>query len=244
MRDLEGQTALVTGASRGIGRATALRLATQGARVLVHYAQRQDLATQVAELCGNDSRALGLDMTRLPDFDGFVEQVQQQFGHLDILVHNAGLAKSLGLTATREEDFDALVAVNLKGPFFLTQKLLPLLAPRARVVFLSSVVARLAYPGDIAYSLTKAAIETLTLQLAALLGDRGITVNAVAPGTIETEMCPWLQDPQQRQATMWQQALQRIGQPDDIAGVVEFLVSPRGSWMTGQVLVASGGLAL
>lgn len=245
MQSLAGKNALVTGASRGIGRAIALRLAAQGARVAVHYGRNRELAQEVAQLCAQQSFAIACDLARIDNLEAMVSELRQQFqDSVHILVHNAGVAEAVSFSHTSEEQFDKMLSVNLKAPFFLTQKLLPYLVDGARIIHISSQVARLAYPDELAYTLTKGALETLNLQLAALLGERNITVNAIAPGTIQTDMCAWLSDPQQRQATLWQQAIQRLGQPDDVAGAVQFLASPEASWITGQVLVVSGGCAL
>lgn len=246
MANLQGKTALVTGSSRGIGRAIALKLAREGARVAVHCRNRQEQAREVALECGQGAIWLSADLGD-PASSVVIEQALEQHWpgrKLDIVVHNAATSLEASFEKTLPEDLERLITVNLKAPFFLTQRLLPRLAQGGRILFLSSQVARLAFPSGIAYSLTKGAIETLTRQLAAYLGDRQITVNAIAPGTVETEMCPWLNDPQQRQVVLWQQALQRLGQPEDVAELASFLVGPGGDWITGQVWGVNGGCAL
>lgn len=241
---LQGCWALVTGASRGIGRAVALRLARQGAHLVVHYAQQRGAAEEVARCCGGESFALGADLRTTAGVEALADELRGRLSELRVIVHNAGLAETVSFSETTEAQLDEMLAIHLKAPFFLTQKLLPLLSSGSRVVHISSQTARLAYPSQLAYTLGKGALETLTLQLAALLGERGITVNAVAPGTIATDMSPELKDPQGREEVLWQQALGRAGEPDDVAGAVAFLVGPDAGWITGQVLTVSGGACL
>lgn len=240
MLSLEGKQALVTGASRGIGRAIALGLAAQGARVGVHFAEQAELARQTAELCGRGAYCLQADFRQPQSIEHLTSQLLDRLpgGMLDILVHNAGLTRVCGFASTRSEEFDELLGVNLRAPFFLTQALLPHLAPGGRVVMISSVAARLAYPSECVYALTKAALEALVRQLAPLLGPRQITVNAVAPGFIRSDMTPEV-----AQEALWQQAVPRVGVPEDVAQVVVFLAGASSGWISGQVLEASGGMS-
>ena len=237
---LEGKLALVTGASRGIGRAIALRLAARGARVVVHYCQRQREAEDVATECGRGSFALQADFCQT----GSPQQLARDFREalpgrsLDVLIHNAGLTRVAGFARTSETEFDEVMATNLRAPFFLTQQFLPQLNEGGRIVMISSVAARLSFPSECVYALSKAALEALVRQLAPECGRRSITVNAVAPGFIRSEMTPDIGD-----EVVWQQALGRPGEPEDVADVVEFLVGPQGGWITGQVVEASGGMS-
>lgn len=236
---LQGKWALVTGSSRGIGRAIALRLAAAGARVVVHYGQSQQLAEQVAAECGSGSFALQADLRQGDSVGQLVACLEERLPGtgLDILVHNAGLTCVAGFAATSPEQFDEVMAVNLRAPFFLTQQLMPRLNKGARLVMISSVAARLSFPSECVYALSKAALEALVRQLAPELGRRSITVNAVAPGFIRSDMTEDIGE-----EVLWQQALARPGLPEDVANVVEFLVGPGGGWISGQVLEASGGM--
>ncbi|HEX9079732.1 MAG TPA: glucose 1-dehydrogenase [Desulfuromonadaceae bacterium] len=246
--------AVVTGASRGIGRAVALRLAQAGSAVVVHYGTNREAADEVVgriERNGGASFALQADMGSVADIARFCaalrEELLHRFGEprFDVLVNNAGIATRVALEETSEEQFDRLFDVNVKGPFFMVQRSLPLLRDGGRIINLSSVVTRFANPGIAAYSMTKGAINTLTLLLAAQLGPRGITVNAVAPGATDTDMnAAWLREPEARESVAAATALGRVGQPLDIASVVAFLASPDCGWITGQCIEASGGMHL
>src|SRR5262249_15616307 len=163
---------------------------------------------------------------------------------IDILVNNAGVAPFASWEETTEEQFDFTYGVNVKGLFFTTQQALSRLKDGGRIINISSGVTHIAFPGIPAYSGTKGAVDVLTLHLAAAVGDRGITVNAVAPGVIETEMAGFLKTPEGREMTNSMQAIKRIGQPSDIAGVVGFLAGPDSGWVTGRIIEASGGAKL
>ena len=250
---LQGRTALVTGASRGIGRATALRLAQAGALVCVHYGLRADAARETVDLIerqGGRAFALGADLAACdtigPLFAALdAELAAYRAAGLDVLVNNAGLGEMLTMAATDEAQFDRMFAVNVKGSFFVTRHALPRLNDGGRIINISSMVAFAAYPACIAYAQTKAAVNSLTRSLAAELGPRRITVNAVAPGATSTDFIGDLaSDPAFMDALRAGTALNRIGEPGDIAGVVAFLASPDAGWITGQVIQASGGMHL
>lgn len=247
---LEGQIALVTGASRGIGRAIAKRLAADGAFVGVHYGRSEKEARSAVEEIRADGGRAFLLQADLAQGEVAAAQLFRQFdketagAKLNILVNNAGVANFAAFDATDEATFDALFDVNVKGLFFVTQRALPRLADGGRIVNLSSVVARTHFPGIPAYSATKGAVNTLTTHLAVELGPRNITVNAIAPGATETEMSAWLQTEQGQQTALSIQALQRVGQPEDIARAVAFLAGPDGAWVTGQVIETTGGTKL
>ncbi|MBO9711647.1 SDR family oxidoreductase [Sphingomonas sp.] len=243
-----GKTALVTGASRGIGRATALALAAAGAQVLVHYGRSAADAEAVVEdirAAGGRARAIGADLSA-PDAPAeLARQVRAIAGdRLDILVANAGMAKAVSIEDTSIEDFDALFAVNVRAPFFLVQQLLPILREGSSVIFTSSLAAHAAVGTLPAYAATKGAIDTLVKHLAASLGPRGIRVNAVAPGVVATDMSSFTKTDAGRDYTLGIQALQRLAQADDIAGAIAFLASDAARWVSGDTLRVDGGSKL
>jgi len=248
MSTLSGKTALVTGASRGIGRSAALALARAGAQVLVHYSASPDQAEEVvAEIRANGGRAEALkaDMAAPDGPHQLAKQVQAIVGaRLDVLVANAGISKSAGIADTTVEDFDRLFAVNVRAPFFLVQQLLPILGDGSSVILTSSLVAHAAAGTLSAYAATKGAIDTLVKHFAAELGKRGIRVNAVAPGVVNTDMSSFAKSDQGRAATLGMQALQRIAGPDDLAEPFVFLASDAARWVTGDTLRVDGGSKL
>jgi len=246
MTDLSNKTALVTGASRGLGRATATRLADAGARVIVHYsASREAADSLVSEIRakGGQADAIGGDLAQ-PDAPHKLAEAVKALGvsKLDILVNNAGVAQFATIEEQTIEDFDRHFAINVRAPFFLTQQLLPLLGEGSSVIFLSSVVARVAFDHTTVYSATKGAVEVLTRNLAKELGPRGIRVNAIAPGAIDTDMAKdFLGTEESREYVKSIQALKRIGQPEDIADAVLFLASDQSRWVDGRSIEVSGG---
>jgi 3-oxoacyl-[acyl-carrier protein] reductase len=248
MTDLTSRTALVTGASRGIGRATARALATAGARVIVHYGNAaREAESLVAEIraSGGKADAIGADLGAPDGAHKLAVQVRKIAGErLDILVANAGIATAASIEDQTVEEFDRMFAVNVRAPFFLVQQLLPLLGEGSSVVLLSSLAARASVGLLPAYAATKGAIDTLVKHFAALLGPRGIRVNAVAPGVIDTEMSKFARTDEGRQFTLSMQALQRIGHADDVADVVAFLASDAARWVTGDTVQVGGGSKL
>jgi 3-oxoacyl-[acyl-carrier protein] reductase len=248
MTHLANKTALVTGASRGIGRASALALAADGARVIVHYGRgKEEADAVVADIrkAGGKADAVGADLQAPDGPHKLAAEVRKLVGaQLDILVANAGVAKGASIEEQTVEDFDRQFAINVRAPFFLVQQLLPVLGEGSSVILLSSVVARAAVAVLPAYAATKGAISTMVKQFASLLGARGIRVNAVAPGVIETDMSSFVRSDEGRAYTLSMQALQRIGQADDVAGVVGFLASDASRWVTGEVIEAGGGSKL
>lgn len=251
MKRLENKIALVTGGSRGIGKGIALRLAEEGALVIVHYGTRRDAADQVVQTIqdqGGRAIALGAKLESVDGARGLIHSLKEELlratgdNRFDILVNNAGIGTSKTFEETTEESFDELLAVNVKAPFFLVQQALPLLRDDGRIVNISSGVTRIAYPHIMAYNITKGAVNTFTLHLAKLLGPRRITVNAVLPGIVDTDVnAPWLHTPEGQQHAAEMSALGRVGQPSDIADVVAFLSSNDGRWVTGQMIDATGG---
>ena len=247
MTDLSGKTALVTGASRGIGRASALALAKAGARVLVHYgraASEADAVVNQIKSDGGRAHAIAADLATAEGPQKLAFDVRRIVeDRLDVLVANAGVSKLALIEEMTIQDFDRLFAVNVRAPYFLVQQLLPNLRSGSSVVFLSSAAAHAAVSNLSAYAATKGAVETLVRHFAFILGQRGIRVNAVAPGMVETDMSMVKTDAG-RQFALSIQALERIAQPDDIADVVTFLASNDARWITGHTLYADGGTRL
>ncbi|MFE7131820.1 SDR family NAD(P)-dependent oxidoreductase [Streptomyces sp. NPDC057638] len=252
MPDLTGRTALVTGSSRGIGRGIAERLAADGARVAVHYGHdERPAARTVAGIrdTGGEAFAVGADLSAVTGVEELLAEVGSRFAEggrdrLDILVNNAGFSTTF-FEATTPEIFDRLFAVNARAPFFLVQRALPLLADGGRVVSVSSAAIRVAVP-DVAYTMAKAAVVAMNRTLAHLLGERGITVNTVAPGAVDTDLtaAERREQPETRQVIIDMTALGRIGTPADVADAVAFLASDDARWVTGQLVEVSGGLFL
>jgi len=248
MTELSGKTALVTGASRGIGRATAMQLAKDGAQVLVHYSTSpKEAEAVVAEIikAGGRAQALKADLA-LPDgAHDLARQTRAIVGdRLDILVANAGMGKNAAIEDTTIEDFDRLFAVNVRAPYFLVQQLLPILGQGSSIVLVSSLAAHAVVGNLSAYAATKGAIDTLVKFFAAALGGRGIRVNAVAPGVVNTDMSNFARTDQGRDFTLGIQALQRVADPSDIAGAIAFLASDAARWVSGDTLRVDGGSKL
>jgi NAD(P)-dependent dehydrogenase (short-subunit alcohol dehydrogenase family) len=248
MSNLSGKTALVTGASRGIGRASALALANAGAQVLVHYGKgEKEAAAVVAEIrkAGGKAEKVTADL-RAPDGPHVLaERVRAIIGdRLDILVANAGISKTATIEETTVEDFDNLFAVNVRAPYFLLQQLLPALSKGSSVVLLSSLAVRASVGTLSAYAATKGAIDTLVRHFASALGERGIRVNAVAPGVVPTDMSSFAKTDAGRDFALDIQALKRMAEPDDIGAAVAFLASDEARWITGDTLRVDGGSKL
>ncbi len=246
---------VVTGASRGLGRATALSIARQGGDVILTYRQGAEAAQQVVEeiqAMGRKAAALPLDVGNAASFRAFAQTLRQVLEQtfardtFDHLVNNAGHGEMANFADTTEQQFDDLFAVHVKGVFFLTQALLPQLADGGRIINLSSGLTRVTQPGFSAYSAAKGAVETLTRYLARELGSRGITANTVAPGAIETDFLGGaVRDiPEYNQAFAGMTALGRVGVADDIGPMVASLLGPANRWVTGQRIEVSGGQGL
>jgi 3-oxoacyl-[acyl-carrier protein] reductase len=254
-RTLEGTVTLVTGGSRGIGRAIAQRLGRDGAVVAVAYARDEAASNEVVERIGKDGGrafAVRAELGRHGDavalWAAFDAQVDNHApgGGVDIIVNNAAIGRSADLASLTEDGFDQVFAVNVRAPFFIVQEGLKRLRDGGRIVNISSGAARLAMPEAIAYGATKGALDTFTLNLAKQLGPRGITVNSVAPGIVDTDVnAGWLRGNAVAEAHVASlHALGRVGQPEDIADIVAFLASHDARWVTGRVVDATGGAGL
>jgi len=247
--------ALVTGSSRGLGKNTALNLAKKRVDVIVTYHRNAEEAKNVVaeiEQLGAKAMALQLDTADTKTFDSFAGLVRQllkdqwQTEHFDFLVNNAGTGIHSSLTETTEEDFDQLMNIHVKGVFFLTQKLLPLINDGGRIVNLSSGLTRIVLPGYAAYATMKGAMETLTKYMAKELGARRIAVNIVAPGAIETDFGGGVvrDNPEFNQYIASITALGRVGLPDDIGGAIASLLSEDNKWVNAQRIEVSGGQSI
>ena len=248
MTKLSGKTALVTGASRGMGRASALALARMGAQVLIHYSTgMKEAEAVVAEIrkAGGRADAVAADLSAPDGAHKLAKQVRAVIGdRLDILVANAGTSKSATIEETTVEDFDRLFAVNVRAPFFLVQQLLPIMGNDSSIVLISSLAAHAAVGTLSAYAATKGAVDTLVKHFASVMGARGIRVNAVAPGVVQTDMSNFTKTDAGRNYTLGMQALKRLAEPDDIGGVVAFLASDDARWITGDTIHVDGGSKL
>jgi 3-oxoacyl-[acyl-carrier protein] reductase len=255
MDALQDKTALVTGASRGIGRATASALAQAGAHVLVHYGRSSREAQSLVENIrskGGRADAIRADLATPDGATLLAKEARSIVGkRLDVLVLNAGISKAARVADYTVEDFDNLFATNVRSPFFLVQQLLPILGEGSNIIVISSLGAHavvgkpgLDNPSILAYASTKGALETLVKNWAAILGPRGIRVNAVAPGVIDTDMSNFAKTEAGRETTLGIQALKRIGKPEDVADVVAFLASDAARWITGASIPVDGGSKL
>jgi len=247
--------ALITGGSRGLGRNAALKLAACGVDIILTYRSRdEEAAAVVAEIerLGGHALALPLDVADSRGFPAFAEQLGNALrkhwrrDRFDYLFNNAGIGIHAGFSETTEVQFDQLANIHLKGTFFLTQTLLPLIADGGRILNVSSGLTRFSLPGYAAYSVMKGGIEVLTKYLAKELGPRGITVNVLAPGAIETDFAGGVvrDNAQLNSAIASQTALGRVGLPDDIGNAVTALLSDDSGWINGQRVEASGGMFL
>jgi 3-oxoacyl-[acyl-carrier protein] reductase len=245
-RHLNDKVALVTGASRGIGRAIAVRLAERGAKVACVATKADGCAETVAaaKACGVDARAYGVDVASTNDVASLVETVVKDFGGLHILVNNAGITRDQLLLRMTEDDFDRVIAVNLKGCWnFVKAASRTLMKSKGRIVNIASVVGITGNAGQVNYAASKAGVLGLTRSVAKELAGRGVCVNAVAPGFIGTDMTAAI-DEKAAAGLVESIPLGRIGDVADIARAVDFLVGPGGDYITGQTLVVDGGLSL
>lgn len=247
--------ALVTGGSRGLGKNAALKLAAKGTDIILTWHSNPQAAQEVVaqiERMGGKAEALALNVGDIGSFAGFAQQVREtlqrrwQRQTFDYLLNNAGIGLNIPFAETSEAQFDELMNIHFKGPFFLTQRLLPLLQDGGRILNVSSGLARFALPGHAAYASMKGAMEVLTRYQAKELGARGISVNIIAPGAIETDFSGGVvrDNPQMNQHIAAQTALGRVGLPDDIGDAIAALLSDDLRWMNAQRVEVSGGMFL
>ncbi len=242
---LEGQVALVTGGSRGIGRVIAERLARDGARVVVTSRSEESASAVAAELPGAGHLGAACDVADRSAVDALVKRIEGELGSLDILVNNAGITKDNILVRLSDEDWDAVLDTNLKGSFQVIRAAARGMMKRrsGRIINITSVVGLTGNRGQVNYAASKAGLVGLTKSVAKELASRNVLCNAVAPGFIETDMTSELTDAA-REALLKEIALGRLGSAEDVAGVVAFLAGPDAAYMTGQVLVVDGGMVI
>jgi 3-oxoacyl-[acyl-carrier protein] reductase len=241
---LQEKVALVTGASRGIGRAIAVRLGRDGAAVVINYAGNQQAAQETVsaiDAAVGSAVAVQADVSKRADVERLFDETIQHFGRLDFLVNNAGIMFNKPLAEVTEEEFDRIFAVNVKGTFFACQQAARRMADGGRIINFSSSTTAMMLPTYGAYVATKGAVEQMSHVLAKELGPRGITVNVVSPGPTDTELFGQGKTEQDKQRFAQMAALGRLGQPEDIADVVALLVSDEARWITGQNIRANGG---
>ena len=248
MMNFEGKTALVTGGSRGLGRAVCLELAKGGASVVLCYAGNEAAAQETVreiEALGAKALAIRCDVSDAAQVDALVKAAVETFGRIDILVNNAGITRDNLLMRMSEADFDAVISTNLKGPFLCMKAVSRLMLKQryGRIVNLSSVVGLRGNAGQVNYAASKAGVVGMTKSLAKELASRGVTVNAVAPGFIETDMTAALTDAA-RAAAQGSIPMNRLGAPEDVAKAAAFLASDDAAYITGQVLAVDGGMAM
>ncbi|CAF9942181.1 MAG: hypothetical protein HETSPECPRED_005384 [Heterodermia speciosa] len=243
---LAGKVALITGASKGIGKATALRLAKDGARVVINYSSDKQAADEVVQLIGTDKAAsIQADASKVADIEALVQQTVKFFGKIDILIPCAGMLPMSPLEATTEELFDKIFALNVKGPYFLAQKATPHMPEGSHIVLISTTLtaASTVMPPYLPYLATKGAIEQMVRVLSKDLGRKGICVNAVSPGPTGTELFLKNQNEQTLKMLSSLNPRGRIGEPQEIADSIAFLCSSDSRWVLGQNLRVNGGMA-
>ncbi|MFB4331383.1 SDR family oxidoreductase [Paenibacillus sp. CR_12] len=243
-KGLSGKVAIVTGASRGIGREIAERLAENGAKVVVNYASSPAKAEEVVGLIkhgGGEARAIQADISQVAEVERLFRETIEAYGGIDILVNNAGIMTTKPIAAMTEEDFDQQFAINVKGTYFAIQQAFRHMNSGGRIINFSTSVAGQMFPTYSVYAGTKGAVEQFTRQLAKEFGPKGITINAVAPGPVNTELFTVGKSEEQIAGIVNMNAFGRLGEPADIAGVVLFLASEESKWITGQTLRVNGG---
>ena len=245
---LKGKCALVTGASRGIGKAIALKLTSLGANLVLNYRSSEQEALEVEKQVkdmGVDAISVKGDISKLEDVETLVSTAKEKFGAIDIMVNNAGITKDTLILRMKEEDFDTVIDVNLKGVFNCLKTITPVMVRQkyGKIINLSSVVGISGNAGQVNYSASKAGVIGMTKSLAKEVGSRGINVNAVAPGFIETDMTDVLGD-KYKDEIKKNIPLKKLGKPEDVANVVAFLASENSDYITGQVIHVDGGMLM
>lgn len=244
MRNLEGKVAIITGASRGIGSSIAKQLSALGAKVVVNYSNNAVKAEEVVEeitKSGEQAVAIKADVSNIKDVERLFSETITKFGKVDILVNNAGVILYKLLSDVTEEEFDKLFNINVKGTYFACQQAMKHMENNGRIINFSTSVVGSMFPTYSVYAATKGAVEQITRQLAKEFGPKKITINAVAPGPINTELFNVGKTDEQIEAIRQMNSFGRIGEPDDIANTIEFLVSDKAQWITGQTLRINGG---
>lgn len=244
MSTLNGKVAIVTGSSRGIGRAIAEQLADLGAKVVVNYASSPEKAEEVVngiKQKGGEAAAVQADLSRISDIERLFAQTIEAFGKVDILVNNAGIMITKMLGDITESDFDRQFALNVKGTYFACQQAMKHMENGGRIVNISTSVNGQMFPAYSVYAATKGAVEQITRQLAKEFGPKQITINAIAPGPVNTELFSVGKTEQQIEGMKKMNAFGRLGEPEDIANAIEFLVSDKAAWVSGQTLRVNGG---
>ena len=245
---LKGKCAVVTGAAKGIGKAIALKLASSGVNIVLNYRSSEDKAIETEK----EILSLGVEVLRIKgdiskpnDVENLIECAKKKFGKIDIMVNNAGITKDTLLLRMKEEDFDSVINVNLKGVFNCLKAITPVMVKQkeGKIINLSSVVGLVGNAGQVNYAASKAGVIGMTKSLAKEIGSRGITVNAVAPGFIETDMTDVLGDRFKEEAKK-SIPLKRLGKAEDVAEVVAFLASDSANYITGQVIHVDGGMVM
>jgi 3-oxoacyl-[acyl-carrier protein] reductase len=242
--NLKGKVALVTGASRGIGREIAEKLALSGAKVVINYAGSSGKAGEVVagiKQSGGEAIAIQADISRVSEVEILFQKILEVYGQIDILINNAGIMITKPINEISEEDFDKQFAINVKGTYFSCQQAARHMNQHGRIINISTSVIGQMFPTYSVYAGTKGAVEQFTRQLAKEFGPKGITINAVAPGPINTELFTFGKTEEQVEGIRKMNAFGRLGEPDDIASVVLFLVSEESKWITGQIIRVNGG---
>lgn len=242
--NLNNQVAIVTGSSKGIGKAIAIQLAKLGAKITVNYSGSKEAALDVVkeiESMGGQAIAVRADVSSLSDLDHLFSETIDKFGKVDILINNAGIMNNKLITEVTEDDFDRQFNINVKGTYFACQKAMLYMEEHGRIINFSTSVAGSMLPAYSVYAATKGAVEQLTRQLAKEFSNKKININAIAPGPVKTELFLKDKTEQQIEAMGKLNAFGRLGEPEDIADVIEFLVSNKSHWITGQIIRVNGG---
>lgn len=241
---LTGKVAIITGSSRGIGRAVAEQLAGLGAKVIINYSSSPEKAEEAVrdiKAKGGEALAIRADLSKIHEIEQLFADTLATYGQVDILINNAGLMITKPLLEVTEADYDRQFSLNVKGTLFAAQQAMKHMQPNGRIVNLSTSVVGQMFPAYSVYAATKGAVEQLTRQLAKEFGPKGITINAVAPGPVNTELFNEGKTEQQIEGMKKMNAFGRLGEPEDIANVIAFLVSEQSQWVTGQTLRVNGG---